>query len=181
MRKLRTIAAIALIAIMGVALTSCYGKFALVKKVHQWNGTLGNKFVNEAVFLVLNIIPVYGVCAFADVLILNTVEFWTGSNPMALQEGNNSININGKEVKINLTGNIATIYDDAGKPLATVTYNETNKTWYSTIAGNTYKLMTLNSTNVLLYTPSGKVVDVAKSDLHSASTFVQFNELTALK
>jgi hypothetical protein len=181
MKKLRTIVAIALIAVMGVALTGCYGKFALVKKVHAWNGTLGNKYVNEAVFLVLNIIPVYGVSAFIDAIFLNLVEFWTGSNPLALHQGDNIMNVNGKDVKINLTGSTATIYDNSGKALASVTYNETEKTWYSTVNGNTNKLITITNTNVMLYTPSGKVVEVATSDLHNASTLAKFNELTASK
>jgi hypothetical protein len=181
MKKIRTIVMIALIAVMGVALTGCYGSFAMVKKVHTWNGTVGNKFVNEAVFLVLNIIPVYPVCAFVDVIILNSVEFWTGSNPMALKQGDNNLNIKGKNVKVNLTGNTAIIYDDMGKPIATVNYNESDKTWYSIINGNTSKLMSISSTNVMLYTPSGKIVNVPATDLHSASTLVQFNELTAMK
>ncbi len=63
--------------------TGCYGKFALTKKLHGWNGTLGNKFVNTFVFWLFLIIPVYGVCTFVDGVILNLIEFWTGQNPMA--------------------------------------------------------------------------------------------------
>jgi hypothetical protein len=181
MKKIRTILMIAMIAVIGVAITGCYGKFALTKKVYEFNGSMGNKFVNEAVFLALCIIPVYEVSAFVDAVVLNLVEFWTGSNPLALKEGDNNININGKNVKINLTGSTATIYDDMGRPLATVNYNESDNTWYSTVNGNTSKLMTVGTTNVMLYTPTGKIIDVAKADLHSSSTLVQFNELTASK
>jgi hypothetical protein len=181
MKKIRTFVMIALIAVMGVALTGCYGSFALTKKVYEFNGSMGNKFVNEAVFLAFCIIPVYEVSAFVDAIVLNLVEFWTGSNPLALHQGDNNINIKGKNVKVNLTGNLATIYDDMGKPIATVNYNESDNTWYSTINGNTSKLMSISSTNVMLYSPSGKVVNVPAADLHSASTLVQFNELTAMK
>jgi hypothetical protein len=181
MKKLRTIVAIALIAVMGFGLSGCYGKFALVKKVHTFNGTFGNKFVNEAVFLVLCIIPVYEVSAVVDAFLLNLVEFWTGSNPLALHQGDNIINVNGIDVKINLTANTATIYDNAGKALASVTYNESEKTWYSSVNGNTNKLMTITNTNVLLYTSTGKVVEVATADLQNASTLARFNELSACK
>ena len=34
-------------------------------------------------FWAFNIIPVYGVLGFADVIVLNPIEFWTGSNPVA--------------------------------------------------------------------------------------------------
>ena len=56
----------------------CYGSFSLVTKAYKWNGTLGDKWVNEAAFLALNIIPVYSVASFIDIIFLNSGEFWTG-------------------------------------------------------------------------------------------------------
>jgi hypothetical protein len=70
-----------LLAVMMASVGGCYGSFELVKKVHKFNGKLGNKFVNELGFLVMNIIPVYGVAAFIDAVVLNSIEFWTGRNP----------------------------------------------------------------------------------------------------
>jgi hypothetical protein len=70
-----------MLAVMMASLGGCYGSFELVKKVHKFNGTLGNKFVNELGFLVMNIVPVYGVAAFIDAVVLNSIEFWTGRNP----------------------------------------------------------------------------------------------------
>lgn len=66
-----------------IALCGCYGSFALTKKLHDWNGTLGNKWINSCVHFVLWVIPVYGICIWVDYLVLNTIEFWTGSNPVA--------------------------------------------------------------------------------------------------
>ena len=63
--------------------SSCIGSFGLHSKLVNWNQGIGNKFVNELVFLAFNIIPVYGVCYFADFLIINSIEFWSGSNPLA--------------------------------------------------------------------------------------------------
>ena len=60
----------------------CYGSFPLVTKVYKWNATMGDKWVNEAAFLALNIIPVYSVASFIDVIFLNSVEFWTGKSAM---------------------------------------------------------------------------------------------------
>lgn len=70
-----------MLAVMMATAGGCYGSFELVQKVHKFNGTLGNKFVNELGFLVMNIIPVYGVAAFIDAVVLNSIEFWTGKNP----------------------------------------------------------------------------------------------------
>jgi hypothetical protein len=72
-----------LVATMAMMSVGCYGSFNLTKKVYNWNGSLGNKWVVEVVFLACNIIPVYGIAGFADAVILNSVEFWTGTNPMA--------------------------------------------------------------------------------------------------
>lgn len=75
---------IATVMICGAFLfSSCVGSFGLHNKLSTWNQNIGNKFVNELVFLVLNIIPAYGVCYLADAIVINSIEFWTGSNPMA--------------------------------------------------------------------------------------------------
>lgn len=63
--------------------TSCIGSFALTNKILGWNHTVGNKFVNELVFIAFCIVPVYEVSALADVLVINSIEFWSGNNPVA--------------------------------------------------------------------------------------------------
>ncbi len=71
-----------LVATMAIMSVGCYGSFALTKKVYNWNGSLGNKWVIELVYLVISY-PVYGVAGFIDSVILNSIEFWTGTNPMS--------------------------------------------------------------------------------------------------
>lgn len=67
-----------------VTLTGCYGGFKATKAVHEFNREVHpNEWVQEIVFLGLVIIPVYGIATLVDAIILNSVEFWTGSNPMA--------------------------------------------------------------------------------------------------
>lgn len=63
--------------------SSCIGSFGLHSKMVNWNQGIGSKFVNELVFLACNIIPIYPVCYLADVLVINSIEFWSGSNPIA--------------------------------------------------------------------------------------------------
>ena len=67
-----------------IVLSGCYGKNACFNKLHDWNGTLGDKWINSIVHFFLFGLPVYGICLFlVDGLVLNTIEFWTGSNPLA--------------------------------------------------------------------------------------------------
>lgn len=65
-------------------LSSCIGSFGLTNMYYNWNQSIGNKFINEIVFFATScLVPVYGVCIFVDGVVLNSIEFWTGSNPVA--------------------------------------------------------------------------------------------------
>lgn len=68
---------------LALGASGCYGKFALTKKLYDWNGTLGNKFLVWIVFFLFIIIPVYGVTTFVDGIVFNLIEFWTGNNPLS--------------------------------------------------------------------------------------------------
>lgn len=75
---------IALSLAAAFSLTACYGSYSLSQKLYKWNGTLGDKWLNSCVHFILWVIPVYEICiGLVDGLVLNTVEFWTGSNPVA--------------------------------------------------------------------------------------------------
>ncbi len=65
-----------------VAMSGCYGNFNLTHKLWKWNGEVGKKWVNEGVFLGLNIIPVYFFATLGDAIVFNSIEFWTGKNPV---------------------------------------------------------------------------------------------------
>lgn len=66
-----------------VTFQSCIGSFALTNKVLDWNKNVSNKFVNELVFFAFWILPVYEVTSVADLLVLNSIEFWSGNTPLA--------------------------------------------------------------------------------------------------
>ncbi len=63
-------------------LQSCIGSFALTNKVLSWNRQVGSKFINELVFFAFWILPVYEVTGVADLIVLNSIEFWSGNNPV---------------------------------------------------------------------------------------------------
>jgi hypothetical protein len=138
MRRYLKIIALSLAVVFGATtMTSCYGKFMLTKKIHTWNGTVSsNKFINNLVFWVLVILPVYGIGTLVDGVILNVVEFWTGSNPMAMKEGEKEVKkvaVEGNDYQITATKNRLDIVqltgDEKGKTTSMV-YNETSKSWF---------------------------------------------------
>jgi hypothetical protein len=68
--------------------TGCFGSFSLTRKVYNWNKTVSSdKWVRWLVFLVITIIPIYGGATLIDAIFTNSVEFWTGRNPMAYAPG----------------------------------------------------------------------------------------------
>ena len=63
--------------------SSCIGSFSLFNKYEKWQCNMTDtKLVNGIVGLILQPI-VGGVCLVVDALVLNTIEFWSGENPMA--------------------------------------------------------------------------------------------------
>lgn len=62
--------------------SGCWGSFSLTGKVYDWNGTFGSKWASWGVFLVFIILPVYGTLLFLDAVIFNTIEFFSGNNPI---------------------------------------------------------------------------------------------------
>jgi hypothetical protein len=69
-------------------LSSCLGSFQAFNNLKEWNsGVSESKFVNNLVFWGLVIIPVYEVFLVGDAIIFNVIEFWSGSNPIAMKPG----------------------------------------------------------------------------------------------
>ncbi|MBD5234036.1 MAG: DUF3332 domain-containing protein [Bacteroidales bacterium] len=85
-RKVMTAAVAALLCLTSITTPSCIGSFSLTNRLLSWNQHVGNKFLNELVFFCFWILPVYEVSGLADVLVLNSIEFWSGNNPMAKGE-----------------------------------------------------------------------------------------------
>lgn len=74
---------IAVVALAGgLTLNSCVGSFMMTHKLAQWNTrATSSKILNEIIFLVIS--PAYVFTGVADALVVNTMEFWTGDNPLA--------------------------------------------------------------------------------------------------
>lgn len=96
--KIRHLKVSAVLLAATLLTSSCVGSFALFNKLAGWNKqATDNKFLNELIFILIS--PAYAVCTFADVLVINSIEFWTGSNPMAQRVGETQ-EITGKDGRL---------------------------------------------------------------------------------
>ncbi len=134
--------------------TSCIGNFALTNKLLAWNKTISNKFVNELVFFAFWIIPVYEVSALADVLVFNTIEFWSGNNPVAC--GKKVIDGQDGRYLVECDGKGYTITSENDNSVVRLDFDAADDSWSVRVnEGESYKLMTfIDDSHVKMITPT---------------------------
>lgn len=75
--------AIPVLLFLAFATSACFGSFALTSKLYNWNASHDDRWVRQGAFLVTGVLlPVYGIAALADAVLFNSIEFWTGENPV---------------------------------------------------------------------------------------------------
>lgn len=84
----RAIVAALISSTMLMSLPNCFGSFVLTGKWHGFIKGINNKWLRWIVFVITSI--VYGIAIFVDVILFNSIEFWSGSNPMARSDFNDS-------------------------------------------------------------------------------------------
>ncbi|MDE6297711.1 MAG: DUF3332 domain-containing protein [Muribaculaceae bacterium] len=149
--------AVGAILLAGVSLTftSCIGSFTLTKRVLEWNNQVSNKFVNELVFFAFWFLPVYEVTALADIFVLNSIEFWSGNNPM--QASTKVIDTEHGRYIIKSDKNGYDIISQATGEKTRLNYASKTQTW-SIVQNNGEELpfMTfIDANHVKMITPSG--------------------------
>jgi hypothetical protein len=91
MKRASRLLAVMCIALFSVQVSGCFGKFALTRAIWDFNNNVSpNKFIKWLVFLVLVVVPVYGIGTLVDALVINSLEFWTGSNPVESADASGS-------------------------------------------------------------------------------------------
>ncbi len=69
------------VAVFAASLTGCMGQMGTSAMVTKANlSVVDNRYGRAGLFMLLS--PVYGIAATADFFIFNTIEFWTGTNPI---------------------------------------------------------------------------------------------------
>ena len=144
-------------------MSSCIGKFALFNKVLKWNSKVtNNKLINELVYLVLWIAPVYEISLFLDGILFNTLEFWTGKSPLSSVD----MNVRGEkgEYHVKSTESGYSIEHLNSGVTAELVFDEASQTWSFECAGQSVKLVSFVDGNANVYF-NGSVmrVDMAKT------------------
>lgn len=174
--KKTTLVIMSALLVFTSTLQSCIGSFSLTKKVYQFNKGVGDKWIQELVFLVFCAIPVYSISVFVDAVILNLIEFWTGSNPMSMNDGDIEIQykkgIDGNTYKMTATKNKLHILqlegNGKGNEMAFV-YNPENTTWSIEKDGIVTVISKINYNefgvveNYTIYNPDGSAINVDAS------------------
>ena len=164
--KKTTLTVALVIALTGSMLSSsCIGKFALTNRVLSWNRQVGNKFLNALVFFAFWILPVYEVTALADLVVINSIEFWSGSNPMA--KGTKVVQGNDGRYLVKCDGKGYTIESENDGSIVRLDFEESDKSWNVSVDGKEpMKFMTIvDDTHVALPCPDGSstVVEVSEA------------------
>jgi hypothetical protein len=61
--------------------SACFGSFNLTRRVYQFNkGASQDKWVRWLVFIAMS--PIYPAASTVDLLFANSLEFWSGDNPI---------------------------------------------------------------------------------------------------
>ena len=160
MKKLT--AAVVLIAFFT---TGCTGSFNLTRKVYNFHRSQADKWSDELCFLLVALLPIYGLATFADAIVFNSIEFWTGKNPVdmsanpsttrVVQNGNDKyrMSFNAKTNQVTLTslaqGNNHGIIFERSDTTITAK-NESGKVLYSSVQNQ--------DGGVSIYDGSGKLV-----------------------
>lgn len=153
MRKNYLSITVAVALISSILFSSCIGSFSMTKKLLAWNNQVGNKFVNELVFFAFWILPVYEVSALADILVLNSIEFWSGTNPIA--RGTKIIEGHDGRYLVEYDGKGYNIKAENDGSVVRLDFNTENKMWsVITPDGTEYPLMTYIDDNHISL-PSG--------------------------
>lgn len=167
--KKKTLSVALVMALVGsMTLSSCIGSFSLTKKVHEWNQNLGNKFVNELVFIAFCIVPVYEVAAFIDAIVINSIEFWSGSNPVA--QGKKVIDGENGRYLVECDGKGYTIKSETDGSIVRLDFTEEDKSWSVTANGETHTFMSfVDEDHVKMITPEGdyQIVELSQVGLYA--------------
>lgn len=141
--------------------SSCIGSFGLSNKLLDWNKNIDSKFVNELVFIAFWIIPVYEVAALADILVLNSIEFWSGSNPVADTGNVKKVETKDGIYAIKTQKDGYQIQKEGEDKAVELVFNETEQSWNIKTNSETTKLFKFTNNNeVVMYLPDGNEMNV---------------------
>lgn len=147
--------------------SSCFvGKYALWNKYINWqNHMTSSKFVNAIVGFIL--VPIVGsICQLVDILVLNTIEFWSGSNPVQANIGKTK-NVIGEDGRVYAVTTLKDGYD-VKSPTGEMTYlrhHAENDSWTIEQNGVSQELFRYNADGKTIRTTiNGQTKDLSMDE-----------------
>ncbi|MDR0982424.1 MAG: DUF3332 domain-containing protein [Culturomica sp.] len=156
------------VIVLSLSLSGCIGSFTLVNKVKDWNQELNGKFLQELVFLGLHIIPIYQLAVMGDLLIFNTIEFWSGENPLAMDENaveESDFMYEGQQYKMIKKRNSLTLAN--GDLKISFKYFPEEEVWYLMDGSQKVKVAELKGNEVFTYMPNNETVVVDQNSINT--------------
>lgn len=182
MKKIYLKVAVVLTICASLGFSSCIGSFALTNKLMNWNKQVSSKFVNELVFFAFWVLPVYEVTALADVIVLNSIEFWSGSNPIAC--GTKVIEGETGRYIVETDAHGYTITSENDGSVVRLDFDEEDRSWSVTADDQTVKLMTfVDDTHVDMLDANGgyQRVEVSEAGCLAYQAIINSQVLFAAK
>jgi len=173
--KAKTITKIVAIALASsIMFKSCIGSFRLTNTYWEWNRNLtDNKFVNAVVYWIIGS-WVQGITLFIDAVILNTIEFWTGSNPMAYNT-QEITNEKGERLLVVTTPQGHKITNLETNEVISFLFNEAENSWSMETVNGVQPLFTyVDAENVQMH--NGAIVNLSEAGLYAFKTATTENQ-----
>ena len=169
-----------IVGILALALASggCFGSFSLTRKLYHWNSTVSSdRWVREFVFIVMAWVPVYALGTLGDAILFNSIEFWTGNNPInsmtAQTPQTRRLAHNNAEAVLSLNGHELTIEQfQQGHPAGSVRVTQQGDHSVATDAQGhvLFTAQTLPDGTVLIKDANGK--EIKSLSVHGSSETV---------
>lgn len=174
---------VALALASALTFSSCLGSFRAFNNLKEWNqGVSDSRFVNNLIFWGLNIVPVYGLFFLGDTIIFNVIEFWSGSNPIAMREGDSEtqmVQFEGNTYEMTATKNRMAIKVVEGIKKGNkleLFYKPDEKSWNAIRPdGEIIPLSRMEEGFYIVYMPDGKEVEI-RHDLSRAEGLALLGE-----
>ena len=163
MKKISLSAACVLLA-GSLMCSSCIGSFSLFNGYEKWQCNMtSNKYVNGIVGLILQPI-VGGICLTVDAVVLNTIEFWTGSNPLAANQVKTVMGQDGRYYAIKTLKNGYEVKSPTGEKTLFI-HNANNDSWSMTQNGVTKEIIRFNADGTIQATlQNGEKLNVSNDE-----------------
>ena len=133
--------------------SSCIGSYKLFNKFTSWELRMTNsKFVNAIIGFVIDIVCI-PVTLLVDSLVLNTIEFWSGENPLASNVGQTK-QVMGEDGKLYAVKTLKNGYEVTNPNGEVVLFEHDKKdnSWWMTQNGQKQQ--------IFRFSPDGKSISV---------------------